>query len=287
MNKFLNFNKPQRQGVLWFSLFLILAFWAPPYINQMIRPDSPELTWISYAFNEQDLNPKKVSQSTVLVQKDTLFSFDPNSVDLEQMRLLGFPNRTARTIANYRDKGGRFYKRSDLLKIYGMDTVLYIRLEPYIKLARSHKRSYRKKEYFKSVKTPRVIAVNQASADEWQQLRGIGPVLSKRIVKFRDRLGGFYTVDQVGQTYGLPDSTFQEIKPQLICKGEVTPLAINDLDAKQLSAHPYLGRKEAHILASYRQMHGDYKNFDMLKKVHGVPEGYFDRLKPYLRFAEP
>ncbi len=286
MNQFLHFHKNQRQGILIFSLLLFGAFAGPNYYQQYVSSAAPNLSWIALEFQESDLRPQPSQGSNQKTRKDSLFAFDPNKVDVEQMRLLGFTNRIAKTIVNYRAKGGRFYKSKDMLKIYGMDTAFYFRLEPFIQLERPLKRNYKKYASQTRTKKQQSLAINSASAEEWQKLRGIGPVLSKRIVKFRDRLGGFHQVDQVGQTYGLPDSTFLQIRPQLTCSGVVTPIDVNRLAAKQLAAHPYLGRKEAQLLTSYRQMHGDYKNFDMLKSIKGVPEGYFDRLKPYLLFAE-
>ena len=116
------------------------------------------------------------------------------------------------------------------------------------------------------------------------KLYGIGKVFSKRIVKFRDKLGGFYDINQIAETYGLPDSTFQEIKPQLILSTDFSPLHINLLTEDQLAAHPYINWKQAKTLINYRFHHGAYKNVEDIKASMAFKDSTLVKVKPYLSF---
>jgi competence protein ComEA len=100
---------------------------------------------------------------------------------------------------------------------------------------------------------PLRVDINRASAEDWQRLYGIGPVLSDRIIRFRDKLGGFSTVEQVRETYGLPDSTFENIYDQLELSPIFRPLAVNRLGWEELSGHPYLDRRQAQAIVAYRR----------------------------------
>ena len=189
-----------------------------------------------------------------------LFKFDPNKVAKDELVRLGLSARTAQTLLNFRSKGGQFFKKEDLKKVYGLRSEDYERLKDWIVLEKKSqtyaakeevtkptavavseevmeapKPVYKKKEY-----VPVSIDINKATAEEWQQLRGIGPGYSKRIVKFRDYLGGFTSSAQVAQTYGLPDSTFQMIKPYLIESPVLKKIAVNKYNLDELKKHPYI-----------------------------------------------
>jgi competence protein ComEA len=157
--------------------------------------------------------------------KDSLFYFDPNTLDEDGWKLLGVSDKTIHTILNYRSKGGKFYKPEDIQKIYGLNKDLAARLLPYVQI-KNEEKNFSAKEYVKkdsAVTSPKifpakklsVININSATAEDFKSLPGIGDVLSNRIIKFRNTMGGFKSVDDVKKTYGLSDSVFQIIRPYL------------------------------------------------------------------------
>lgn len=209
---------------------------------------------------------QKVSQST----PRKLFVFDPNTASKEELQQLGIPARVSHTIDNYRKKGGKFFRKEDLKKIYGLKETLYQKLSPYIQLPDN--------------KTPLQIDINKATIAEWQQLRGIGPSLSGRIVKFRDKLGGFISIEQVAQTYGLPDSTFQKIKPKLKASPIQKTIQINSWSKEELQQHPYINWKQAQIVINYRKHHGKFADQEAILQSKAFNEVELNKLLPYLNF---
>lgn len=222
----------------------------------------------------------------------TPFAFDPNTASQAELAALGLSQKVTQTLLNFRNKGGRFYQKEDLQKIYGLKQEDYEQLVPYIKIPATSTpssspaiakagipedipHSYEKK--------PVVIDINQASAEQWEQLRGIGPAYAKRIVGFRDRLGGFVNVEQVAETYHLPDSTFQAIRLSLRPSPIPKPLAINTAEAKQLQAHPYLNWKQANAIVNYRMQHGPFTQEEDLYQLHALPKAVVDKIIPYLK----
>jgi DNA uptake protein ComE-like DNA-binding protein len=129
----------------------------------------------------------------------------------------------------------------------------------------------------------KVIEVNSADTSALISLPGIGSKLAMRIINFRDKLGGFASVNQVGETYGLPDSTFQKIKSRLECNGNsVRKLNINTVDINTLKTHPYIKWNIANAIVNYRQQHGNYRSLDDLKKIVIIDTETFNKIAPYL-----
>ena len=130
-----------------------------------------------------------------------------------------------------------------------------------------------------------VVDVNLATEEEWQQLKGIGPGYSKRIVNFREKLGGFATVELVGETFGLPDSVFQQIRPYLQPSPVFRKLNVNTAGTEELKSHPFISSLQATVLVNYHKQHGAFADFNALKKM-GPPfkEEDWQRLEVYLVF---
>lgn len=217
-----------------------------------------------------------------------LFEFDPNTVSEDELRRLGLSPKAIKTMMNYRNKGGTFRKREDLSKIFGITEDDFERLFPYIsipeaaptKLLASNERKAFHNEY--ENKAPIKIEINTATPEEWQQLRGVGSFYSQKICNFRDKLGGFISVEQVAETRGLPDSTFQKIKPFLFVNTPVKKLDLNEASAESLSAHPYLDWNQANAIVNYRKQHGSFTSVDQLENIKALDKGTLNKIKPYL-----
>ncbi|RME92052.1 MAG: hypothetical protein D6772_17410 [Bacteroidetes bacterium] len=217
-----------------------------------------------------------------------LYPFDPNQITQEELIAFGVPAKAAVNWTKFLEAGGRFRQTADIEKIYGLPPEWSERLQAFVRVSTTKSNSPNAQSRTvgapTSTRTPVTIDINRAEAEEWQQLYGIGPVLSKRIVNFRDKLGGFYRVEQVGETYGLPDSTFQRILPQLRPSPLLRPLYINQASEEELAAHPYIHRLSAKLIVNYRREHGAFKNIEDLHKLYGLEEGLVERIQPYLIF---
>ena len=196
----------------------------------------------------------------------------------------GIPPKVVATIIKYRNNGGYFRTKDDVKKIYTLEDSIYLKIEPYIKIEDQSKREIGKATIqVKEFSEEKIeIDINRAPSEEWEQLRGIGPSFSKRIIKFRDKLGGFYDVNQVRETYGLPDSTFQNIKPQLRASNVFRKINLNQAEVEDLKSHPYISWNQAKIIVSYRNMHGDFQKIDELLKIGPLTREWLEKVKPYL-----
>ena len=133
-------------------------------------------------------------------EKVALFYFDPNTANIEELKKLGFREKTITTIRNFLSKGGKFYKSEDIGKVWGLHPDEVKRLIPFIKIKNSQgahfpeENDFKKKLLIATTHSMIPIDVNTADTSEFISLKGIGSKLSQRIINFRDKLGGFYSV---------------------------------------------------------------------------------------------
>ena len=234
---------------------------------------------------------RKSSYNENDIIKGELFYFDPNTVTESEWKKLGLRDKTIKTIENYRSKGGSFYKSEDLQRIYGLHDDEYERLKPYIKIE-SHipneeSISSKPKNEIQPAKTYTarysIIDVNTADTTAFISLPGIGSKLAARIITFREKLGGFYSIEQIGETYGLPDSTFQKIKQYLkLDNPSVKKININTASVEEMKAHPYIKYNLADPIVSYRNEHGSFSKIEDIKKVMVVTDEIYKKIEPYL-----
>lgn len=221
--------------------------------------------------------------------KGELFYFDPNTIDEAGWQRLGIKDKTIVTIKKYLSKGGKFYKPEDIKKIWGIDETIADKLVPYIRIekkgyvADEKNEPYNKPAYEKKTYTASAIDINNADTTAFIALPGIGSKLAQRIVSFRDKLGGFYKVEQVGETFGLADSVFQKIKTRLVINNTaIKQLNINNATIDELKNHPYLRYTIANAIVQYRTQHGNFSNLGDLKKIMAITEDVYNKVLPYL-----
>jgi competence ComEA-like helix-hairpin-helix protein len=221
-----------------------------------------------------------------------LSDFDPNTCTEADFVRLGLKPYQAKSILNYRAKGGQFRKPDDFAKIYGLSPEQFSTLKPYIKIitdvtpvAYSTKPEKQNNQLAANSKPVSSIDINAATAAEWNQLPGIGDFYAEKIVKLREKLGGFANVQMVSETRGLPDSTFQKIKPFLKYSGGLQKIPINQVDEKTLAVHPLFDGKQSKILVNYRTHHGAYQSTaDIAEALPLINKEWLKRIEPYLQF---
>lgn len=220
----------------------------------------------------------------------TFFDFDPNKVSSAALNQLGFSEKIADRILKYRSKGGKFRIKSDMLKIYGMDSTLYKNLYDFILLpAHAGFKEQNTLEFSKhAVGDKKVVEksdLNRADTVQLESIYGIGPTLARRIVKYRLRLGGFISTNQLKEVYGLDSTVINSVLKVFSVKSDfdIAKLNINTLMEKELQTHPYINRAVAKAIVTYRFQHGNFKNVEEIRNLLGIKTEVIDRLIPYLK----
>ena len=159
------------------------------------------------------------------------FRFDPNTVSLEDLMRLGFSEKQAKSILNYRAKGGRYRRPSDFAKSYVVADSVFDRLEPYIDIPR--------------------IDINKADSSAFETLPGIGPYFAARMVSFRKELGGYSYPEQLMDIYHFDRERYDGLKDLITCSSP-EPYPLWTLSEHDLARHPYISKDEAHGIVLYR-----------------------------------
>lgn len=216
----------------------------------------------------------------------TPFDFNPNVASKETLLNLGLSPKIAQTVINFRSKGGKFWKKQDFKRIYGLTESDYVTLEPFINIPKKEFKDVQKNPVPKEYETPELIKIdiNNSTVEDWQKLNGIGEFTAKRIVNFRDKLGGFTSVEHIKETWNVPDSVIDKVANQLIESPLINKIPINTITADELKLHPYVKRKEAYVIVNFRRNHGNYTNVEDLKKVKALTPFFIERIAPYISF---
>ena len=211
-----------------------------------------------------------------------IFVFDPNTLDSSGWIKLGLKPFSIRTVMNYRRKGGRFRKPEDIQKIYGLSSEQAAKWVPYVSI--NQENPMRKDRLAKTKKSPQILEVNRADSMDWLSLPMIGPTLSGRIVAFREKLGGFYSIEQLREVYGMSDSVFLIIINRLrISAGPYRMVSVNQASEEELKKHPYIRFLLARAIFRYREQHGRFNRPEDLLKIKLIKSEVFDKLAPYIK----
>jgi competence protein ComEA len=202
-----------------------------------------------------------------------LFAFDPNNLAVTQWQKLGLSVRQIKGIKNYEAKGGRFYTKADVKKMYTITPQDYQRLAPYIQLPQGSGSMV--------IKALKRVDLNTADSASLTQLKGIGPAFARRIVQYRKRLGGFYSKQQLKEVFGMDDMRYADVQGQFTLKpGGIKRMNVNKVEFEDLKNFPYLSYKQMSALVQYRKQHGDYESFEELHNVAILDDVVLKKIKP-------
>jgi DNA uptake protein ComE-like DNA-binding protein len=203
--------------------------------------------------------------------------FDPNKAEINELTEFGLNQFQAKNVVAYRSKGGIFRVPDDIMKIYGIDSVLYQSIKSNIRIENSAvNMTY-------TITEPLYIELNEADSFDLDELNGIGPSFASRIVKYRDRLGGFYSPSQVLEVYNFPIETYSKIEGNIFADTlKIRKIRINFTDFKELIRHPYFSKQKVELILKYREKHGPFANLSDVKASGIFNDEEFKKVKPYL-----
>ncbi len=220
-----------------------------------------------------------------------LQNFDPNLADSAQLQALGLSSFVCRNILKYRERGGVFRQKSDLANIYGLSQETYKRLEPYILLQKTEQDVVGRvpKEAELDDVRPELYSalcrINTADTADLMQYPGIGTYTAKRIMDYRERLGGYCSPDQLDEISGIYPENLRVLKQCLQTDStEIRKLKLNHGSLEQFRSHPYLNFYQARALVELRQSRGKISSPEDLIFLDEFNEQDLKRLLPYFDF---
>lgn len=320
LKHYFTFASRDRRAILLLTGLIVVSLLVPfalPYLvsdnttnfsefSNQIAQYKEDIKQQEAEINQKGKQPNTNSGGSAITQE--IAAFNPNTLTAQKAEDLGLPPKVAANIEKYLQKGGKFKKPDDFAKIYGMTNADYSRLQPYITIAPNPgavaanttggKEKIEKMEFsdFSDPDMPKPatkkngikIDINTASAEEWDKLPGIGATYANMIVNFRTKLGGFTNIEQVKETRGLPEETYNLIVPHLMNNSpqSINKININAADAATLSKHPYIYKDVAQSIVNIRKQHGNYTSVEGIKKSKLVDETLYRKIAPYLSITD-
>ena len=248
---------------------------------------------------------------------DTLFEFNTNTISADSLVLLGFTRKQAQVVLNYRAKGGVFRRKEDFAKIYSVSAQMYERLYDYITVPAGHagnigvaaadsfagKRG-RKRQYDsaqepvpersfscdtakgRTIWSPPelIVELNGADSAELVRLYGIGGYYAGKIIAYRERIGNFYTPEQLMEISGIDSTRYHGFKDNVVADTSmIRKFSLDTASWHFLSAHPYIGPYAARGILLLRQRFGaEYCTLENLERERLVAPGTRAALKHYI-----
>lgn len=301
------YSKSDRRAIIILSTIALLCMGGIILFGQ--RESSPDdnshmpqsdKTKSKRAFKQNDESDK--TQGTAIVRPAF---FDPNSVDSATLVALGLKPFQARMLIRYRNAGAVFHEPIDIARVYSLDDDDIDMLLPKIRISdkyRHHRTKYpinesqskvRTKEYEKKeteldisapksgkFKTLTKVDVNMADTTLLKCIPGIGSNIAKWIVQRRERLGGYYSTEQLLEVKYFPKEALEWFD----VKGEITKKNIGKMSFREMASSPYIGYAKAKSVSQYVRLYGAFKDVEALRASNIFTEEELERLLPYLEF---
>ena len=282
-------------GVIIAGTMVGMKYLQPADEPTILVEDSVKTDFKDYQTKQDSLYKAKWKKT---YKRDTIAirmqMFDPNTVDSMTLLHLGFKPWQAKNMLKYRAKGGKYRKKEDLKKLYGMTDSMYLALTPYIYIkdsivvdsARIDSVRTDSLPKWKSTKKDTILNLRTADTTELKLIRGIGSYRAKMIVRYREQLGGYAQVEQIMEARGMDKVIADSILPHFyIDSVVVNKIPINHIRPEVLQRHPYLNFEQAKAIYEYRRKHIRIKSAEELKKIKGLSPTDIEKILIYLDFS--
>ncbi|MDN5289767.1 MAG: hypothetical protein PWQ06_6 [Anaerophaga sp.] len=314
----LAFTRKEQYGIILLAVlmlmlvifrFLMVLVWEPPEMNII----SDVSQYIEAENAAEDL-PGSHEKSHRHNNSYHFKPFDPNHVTVTELDRMGLPHYVIINWVKYLESGGSFSEPGDIGRIYGLDSLLAKELSQFVCFSGQAEQIslYQQYEQSESISTvpevsysdfddskegnnasdhlsdtAYVIELNSATASALKQLRGIGDVLSERIINYRELLGGFYHKEQVCEVYGISKELYESIRHHLVVnKQPYRKMDINKASVRYLRKHPYLNFYQARDIVEYRKRNGDITSVEELKRIESIDGKTYEKIVPYFNFFD-
>jgi DNA uptake protein ComE-like DNA-binding protein len=296
LKNYLNFNKGERNGII-VVIAIILAVLAYPYLVKVTFNDnSEEFFKFAKEIEQFEANLKNTADSadearlldfqqmdrSVAENKITPFIFNPNMLPSEQWSKMGLKDWQIKVIKKYEAKGGKFYKKEDFKRMFCISPSEYEILEPYISIPVQKNEYADRKPEIKEIKKKVLVDLNTADSVTLLTLYGVGPSFAKRIIKYRNLLGGFYSKNQLLEVYGFDQEKLSQIEANCdVSSGGIKKININTARTEELKKHPYLDYYTAKAIVDQRVILGRFTSIQQIKSIPLIHEDLFNKIQHY------
>ena len=296
---FLYYTKTERQGII-VLVVLILGVYAAPKLFSFFKhaedTDCKENEKFDKEYNDfisslRETQPHQKSGPSFQSSPQReikLAIFDPNTADSTTLLSLGLPSRMVKNILHYRNKQGKFRYPEDFRKIYGLTEEQYRTLYPYIQITKdfSSKDTVRlltaqsvQRDTLMKYLPGTIISLNSADTTELKKIPGIGSSIARMMVNYRERLGGFFRIEQLQEIH----LKAEKLRPWFSIDIQQTRrINLNKAGMERMLHHPYINYYQAKVIIEYRKKKGFLKSLKQLSLYEEFTPIDLERLEPYI-----
>ena len=279
------FTKQERSGI-FFLLLIIAALQVTFFIFQALPVEQAANSFTANREMQAKINVLK--EAALAKDSIKIFPFNPNFIKDFKGYTLGMSVAEIDRLHSFRSKDNYVNSPEEFQRVTLVSDSLLRAIAPYFKFPEWTKsRRYatiENREPRAKKSTFEVKDLNSATAEELRAIKGIGEILSVRIIKFRDRLGGFLIDDQLTDVYGLePEVVQRTLKRFKVLKiPQIEKININTASVEMLTKLIYLQKDVALSIVSYRNSKGSIESFEELAKIENFPAEKIHRIALYL-----
>jgi len=280
LREYFAFPKKERRGiVVLFFIWLSMIIYSS-YHQRIIRLNEPFLEYnivVSEELKKYD-DQQLSSIKNHSYQQDRIFPQYFKYITYTQLIQYGMDSLQALYVLRCRDSGLSIYTKADVYKS-NLDTSIKNKLTAHLKFFPEKK--YFNSSYSELQKNIR-IDLNAADTNAIDAIKGISKGLSKRIFKYREKLGGFKSTEQLKEVLGMDSLSFEILNRNIDLNTSVRKININTADLKSLASHPYIGYSIGKLIVNYREQHGKYSKIEDLYQIHVMNADIFSKIESYI-----
>ena len=207
--------------------------------------------------------------------------FNPNTYTLSDWINLGLSAKQSVVVLKFTSRG--IYTEEDLKRIFVIPDVLFELIRDSVIYPERFQNSPNQESFKKQVKQITLINLNTADTTEFMKIYGVGAFYAKQIIRYREKLGGFFKKEQLFEVWKMTPEAYDKIKDHVfISEKDVKRININSVTIEELKVHPYLKWNQANSIVKMRIQRNGFKNIEELKESVLIDSETYEKLFPYL-----
>ena len=284
LKSYFQYSKSQRSGIFLLVLLCVICQFAFFYLGPTIEnsKNSEKQKWISLQSTVDSLKVEKLNY----VPK--IYPFNPNFITDYKGSKLGMSVVEIDRLLNFRKTNQYVNSALEFQKVTQVSDSLLSAISPYFKFPDwvNKRKANNYKPFEKKTEKIFLLDINLAKKEDLIKVYGIGPALSDRILKQKEILGGFVSMKQMDDIWGLSPEVIENLNKyfKVTTLPKIKKIDINNASIKELLLFPYFKYALAKAIVTYRSMNGDFKNPENLTKINGFPSEKLDIISLYLEF---
>ncbi|MBU3659420.1 MAG: hypothetical protein FGM14_06110 [Flavobacteriales bacterium] len=279
-------SKRNRRGVVALIVISVIIVFLPRFtqlFNSEIELDVSTEDVKAFEKKKKNFQNKKRNYYTNYEKKKRFSAppqkFNPNEYSAQDWMKLGLSEKQVAVLLKFTKNGIR--SNEDLKRIFVISDELYALIKDSTFYPERPKVEFASKTI--EEKKIQKLEINSASVEDLENLKGIGPFFAKQIIKYRDRLGGFSSKEQLLEVWKMTIETYDKLIPQIeIDKTKIKKLKINDITVEELKNHPYLNWSQANSIFKMRVQRTKFNTIDEIQESKLIDAETFEKLIPYL-----